>query len=249
MSKSLGNTIEPQKVIKDSGADILRLWVASCDYTDDQRIGPEILKNTVETYRKLRNTIRWMLGTLHHFKRSEAVAHEDMPELERLMLHQLAEQAQRRAAGLCRIRLQDGGRDACGLHEHRAVGVLFRYPQGHALLRSAIVGGAQGGADHDRHHLRLDPEMAGAGVELHRRGGLADVSQGCRTLGAPGAVPDRVRRFPRRGAGGEMGHHPQRPPRRHRRARARTRRQEDRLLAGGLADRLRRRQGDAGHAV
>ncbi len=93
MSKSLGNTIEPQKVIKDSGADILRLWVASCDYTDDQRIGPEILKNTVETYRKLRNTIRWMLGTLHHFKRSEAVAFEDMPELERLMLHQLADQA------------------------------------------------------------------------------------------------------------------------------------------------------------
>ncbi|HKU07473.1 MAG TPA: class I tRNA ligase family protein, partial [Bradyrhizobium sp.] len=93
MSKSLGNTIEPQKVIKESGADILRLWVAACDYTDDQRIGPEILKNTVETYRKLRNTIRWMLGTLHHFKRSEAVAHEDMPELERLMLHQLAQQA------------------------------------------------------------------------------------------------------------------------------------------------------------
>src|SRR3954464_11177819 len=93
MSKSLGNTIEPQKVIKESGADILRLWVASCDYTDDQRIGPEILKNTVETYRKLRNTVRWMLGTLHHFKRSEAVAHNDMPELERLMLHQLAEQA------------------------------------------------------------------------------------------------------------------------------------------------------------
>jgi isoleucyl-tRNA synthetase len=93
MSKSLGNTIEPQKVIKDSGADILRLWVAASDYTDDQRIGPEILKNTVETYRKLRNTVRWMLGTLHHFKRSEAVAFADMPELERLMLHQLADQA------------------------------------------------------------------------------------------------------------------------------------------------------------
>jgi isoleucyl-tRNA synthetase len=93
MSKSLGNTIEPQKVIKESGADILRLWVAACDYTDDQRIGPEILKNTVETYRKLRNTIRWMLGTLHHFRRGEAVAHADMPELERLMLHQLALQA------------------------------------------------------------------------------------------------------------------------------------------------------------
>ena len=93
MSKSLGNTVEPQKVIQDSGADILRLWVCATDYADDQRIGPEILKNTIETYRKLRNSIRWMLGTLHHFKPADAVAYGDMPELERLMLHQLAEQA------------------------------------------------------------------------------------------------------------------------------------------------------------
>jgi isoleucyl-tRNA synthetase len=90
MSKSLGNTIEPQAVIKQSGADILRLWVAACDYTDDQRIGPEILKNTVETYRKLRNTIRWMLGSLHHFKSGETIAVADMPELERYMLHELS---------------------------------------------------------------------------------------------------------------------------------------------------------------
>ncbi|MBW7974345.1 isoleucine--tRNA ligase [Bradyrhizobium sp. BR 10289] len=90
MSKSLGNTVEPQKVIKDSGADILRLWVCATDYADDQRIGPEILKNTIETYRKLRNTVRWMLGTLHHFRPSEKVAYAEMPELERLMLHELA---------------------------------------------------------------------------------------------------------------------------------------------------------------
>jgi isoleucyl-tRNA synthetase len=94
MSKSLGNTIEPQAVIRESGADILRLWVASCDYTDDQRIGPEILKNTVETYRKLRNTVRWMLGTLHHYKPAEAVKPAEMPELERLMLHELAVRAE-----------------------------------------------------------------------------------------------------------------------------------------------------------
>jgi isoleucyl-tRNA synthetase len=94
MSKSLGNTVDPQKVIKDSGADILRLWVCATDYADDQRIGAEILKNTVETYRKLRNTIRWMLGTLHHFDRGDAVAFADMPELERLMLHQLAAQSE-----------------------------------------------------------------------------------------------------------------------------------------------------------
>ncbi len=68
MSKSVGNTVEPQKVMKDSGADILRLWVCATDYADDQRIGPEILKNTIETYRKLRNSIRWMLGTLASFQ-------------------------------------------------------------------------------------------------------------------------------------------------------------------------------------
>ena len=94
MSKSLGNGIEPQEIMRTLGADILRLWVCATDYADDQRIGPEILKNTIETYRKLRNSIRWMLGTLHHYKRSEAVAFADMPELERLMLHQLSEQAE-----------------------------------------------------------------------------------------------------------------------------------------------------------
>ena len=91
MSKSLGNTVEPQKVIAQSGADILRLWVCATDYADDQRIGPEILKNTIETYRKLRNTIRWMLGTLHHYRPEDAIAHAEMPELERLMLHRLSQ--------------------------------------------------------------------------------------------------------------------------------------------------------------
>jgi isoleucyl-tRNA synthetase len=91
MSKSLRNTVEPQEVIKQSGADILRMWACSVDYADDQRIGPEILKTTVETYRKLRNTIRWMLGSLAHFHDEDRVAPEKMPELERLMLHRLAE--------------------------------------------------------------------------------------------------------------------------------------------------------------
>jgi isoleucyl-tRNA synthetase len=74
-----------------SGADILRLWVAASDYSDDLRIGPEILKTFEETYRKLRNTLRWMLGTLAHFEPGHEVAHAEMPELERLMLHRLAE--------------------------------------------------------------------------------------------------------------------------------------------------------------
>jgi isoleucyl-tRNA synthetase len=91
MSKSLGNTVDPQDVIKQSGAEILRMWVCASDYADDQRIGPEILKTTVETYRKLRNTIRWMLGNLAHFQPEDKIAPEKMPELERLMLHRLAE--------------------------------------------------------------------------------------------------------------------------------------------------------------
>ncbi|HEY0218682.1 MAG TPA: class I tRNA ligase family protein, partial [Afipia sp.] len=90
MSKSMGNTTAPQDVIKQSGADILRLWVAQSDYSDDLRIGPEILKNTIETYRKLRNTIRWMLGSLAHFSDADRVAADDMPELERLMLYELS---------------------------------------------------------------------------------------------------------------------------------------------------------------
>jgi isoleucyl-tRNA synthetase len=91
MSKSLGNVVAPQDVIKQSGADILRMWVCASDTADDLRIGPEILKTTVETYRKLRNTIRWMLGSLGHFHEQDRVAPADMPELERLMLHRLAE--------------------------------------------------------------------------------------------------------------------------------------------------------------
>jgi isoleucyl-tRNA synthetase len=91
MSKSLGNVTAPQDVIKQFGADILRMWVCASDYADDLRIGPEILKTTVETYRKLRNTLRWMLGSLAHFHEDERVAPEKMPELERLMLHRLTE--------------------------------------------------------------------------------------------------------------------------------------------------------------
>jgi isoleucyl-tRNA synthetase len=91
MSKSLGNVTAPQDVIKQSGADILRMWVCAADYADDLRIGPEILKTTVETYRKLRNTLRWMLGNLAHWRGEAPVTLDKMPELERLMLHRLVE--------------------------------------------------------------------------------------------------------------------------------------------------------------
>jgi isoleucyl-tRNA synthetase len=91
MSKSVGNVIDPLKIIQESGADILRLWVASTDYFEDVRIGKEILAGTSDAYRKLRNTFRYLLGALSDFSEEERVAPAEMPELERWVLHRLAE--------------------------------------------------------------------------------------------------------------------------------------------------------------
>lgn len=91
MSKSLGNTVAPADVTKQYGADILRLWVAQADYTADLRIGPEILKNVADSYRRLRNTLRYMLGAVSHFTEDQRVDPADMPELEQWVLHRLSE--------------------------------------------------------------------------------------------------------------------------------------------------------------
>jgi len=91
MSKSLGNTINPLDLMRDYGADILRLWALSVDFTEDHRIGKEILSGVADQYRKLRNTFRYLLGALEGFSEEERVAPADMPELERYVLHLLAD--------------------------------------------------------------------------------------------------------------------------------------------------------------
>jgi len=91
MSKSLGNVVDPLKVIDESGADILRLWVASTDYFEDVRIGKEVLAGTSDAYRKLRNSFRYLLGALAGFSDAERVPAEEMPEMERWALHRLTE--------------------------------------------------------------------------------------------------------------------------------------------------------------
>ncbi|MFI4976969.1 MAG: isoleucine--tRNA ligase [Caulobacterales bacterium] len=91
MSKSLGNAVEPQDVTKESGAEILRLWTALVDYTEDQRIGRTILQTTIDAYRKIRNTIRYLLGALAGFDDAERVEAGAMPPLERFILHRLRE--------------------------------------------------------------------------------------------------------------------------------------------------------------
>jgi isoleucyl-tRNA synthetase len=91
MSKSLGNVTAPQEVIDQSGADILRLWVVGSDYSEDLRIGPEILKRQIDLYRRLRNTLRYLIGNLDNFQERERLDPSQMPELERWVLHRISE--------------------------------------------------------------------------------------------------------------------------------------------------------------
>jgi isoleucyl-tRNA synthetase len=91
MSKSLGNVVAPQDVIDQQGADILRLWVVNSDYSEDLRIGKEILTGQVDSYRRLRNTLRFLLANLSGFEASEKLDPAEMPELERWVLHRLWE--------------------------------------------------------------------------------------------------------------------------------------------------------------
>ena len=91
MSKSLGNTVNPQDILRDYGADILRLWVAGSDYYEDLRIGPEIIKHHTDHYRRLRNTLRYLLGSLNDFQEKEKIEYTNMPQLEQWLLHRIFE--------------------------------------------------------------------------------------------------------------------------------------------------------------
>ncbi len=197
MSKSLGNQVFPQDVIAQSGADILRLWVASTDYAEDQRIGKEILKTVTDNYRKVRNTIRWMLGTLAHDDGS-VVPLAAMPELERLMLHRLHE-----LDGIVResYREYDFKKIVAQLIQFMAVDLsafYFDVRQGRALLRPAVERAAEGVAAGGTASLRLPRHLDGAADAFHHGGILAGPASGRRRLGAPAAVPGGPGRLARR---------------------------------------------------
>ncbi|MGV8930269.1 MAG: isoleucine--tRNA ligase [Brevundimonas sp.] len=107
MSKSKGNTTDPAVIIKESGADILRLWVSLVDYAEDQRIGKQILQTTVDAYRKLRNTVRYLLGALVGFEEAERLPLDQMPPLEAYILHRLWELDRDVRAAYAEYRFQD----------------------------------------------------------------------------------------------------------------------------------------------
>ena len=91
MSKSLGNVIKPEDILKKSGADILRLWVATTDYTEDMRIGDEILSNLNDYYRKIRNTFRFILGNIGNTISEDCIDYENLSELDKYILARLAD--------------------------------------------------------------------------------------------------------------------------------------------------------------
>ena len=118
MSKSLGNTMSPEDINKQYGAEILRLWVASSDTTNDLKIGKEIIQTNVDAYRKLRNTLRYMIGALDGYSDAEAVDYADMPALEKWVLHRLHELTQMHSA-------------AVADHDHRKIfSTLFNFCTG-----------------------------------------------------------------------------------------------------------------------
>ena len=179
-----------------------------------------------DNYRKLRNT--HPLDARHARalrRRPTRVGFADMAPLERLMLHRLAELDGEGARGLRQFRLRARRRGAVGVHERRSLGVLFRHPQGRALLRGAVERQAARRAGGDRAHLPRRDDLAGADPRLHRarRPGPRAIAE--RALRASRAIPRHSRRMARRRAGGEVGDDPPRPLGRHRRDRDRARRQ------------------------
>ena len=174
MSKSLGNVVSPIDLMKTHGADILRLWVVSGDYTEDLRIGKGILDGIADTYRRLRNTLRYLLGNLAGFSDAERLDPAQMPELDRWVLHRLAELDEQVRELHARVRLPAALRPAAQFLRRRPVGLLFRRPQGRAVLRPAGQHPPPRRPHRARRAVPLPDRVAGAGAGVHRRGGVAD---------------------------------------------------------------------------
>ena len=218
-SKSLGNTVAPQDVVAQSGADILRLWAAASDYTEDMRLGPEVLKTQVDAYRRLRNTLRYLLGALDGFSEAEAVPAGELPPLERWVLHRLWEidGAVRRACDDFQFHVMFSE-----LHNFCAVDLsafYFDIRKDFALLRPARRFAPPRHAHGDGPCLRPPDPLAGADLVLHRRGSLARTPSRRRGQRPSRNLCGGVRVLARRRASRALGRRPRCAPRDHWRAR------------------------------
>ena len=233
MSKSLGNVTAPQTVTEKMGADILRLWTMNTDVTEDLRIGPEILKQQAELYRRLRNTLRWLLGGLDGFSDAERLPEAELPELERWVLHRLAE-LDARLQGRPRIARLDGRLSgAACLLLRRPLRFLFRRPQGRPLLRRRGQQATPGRAHRAGPSAPVPVGMARPRAVLHGGGSLARPLPVRGRQRAPAIVPIHLRRLARQDAGGALDPAAGAPQPSNHRARTGPRRQDDRFLAPG----------------
>ena len=237
MSKSLGNVVAPQDVVQQSGADILRLWVVASDYSEDLRIGPEILKHQADAYRRLRNTLRYLLGALDGFDAKRARRRRaTMPELERWVLHRLAElDALVRARGRG-LRLPH----ACSPRSTISAPSISR-PSISTCARTRSIATRptrlrrRAARTRARPRLRLPRALARAGAVLHRRRSLALPPRRRRRQRASicELYPEVPARWRDDALGEKWERDPRAAPRRHRRARARARAEAHRLEPAG----------------
>lgn len=201
MSKSLGNGIEPQDIMKTLGADILRLWIASADYSNEMSLSQEILKRNADAYRRLRNTARFLLGNLHGFDpRQHLVALEDMVLLDRWIVHRAYELQEKIVAAYARYdfaEIVQALLNFCSVDLGLAVPGRHQGPSvhdGRGFARTAF------GAERDVSRGRGVCALGCAGAELHRRRAMG-LSAGracrqravCHLVRRPGAVAGRCR--------------------------------------------------------
>ncbi len=195
MSKSLGNTISPLDLMKEHGADILRLWALSVDFTEDHRIGKEILGGVADQYRKLRNTFRYLLGALADFREDEKVGVEAMPELERYMLHLTAELDKKLRHAVndfdfnsyTRLLADFANNDLSAFYFDIRKDVLY-------CEVNAETGRPDGQAprlsDGARHAVPRAGALAGAGAGVHDRGSVGHALSGRRVGASAGVAGD-----------------------------------------------------------
>ena len=173
MSKSLGNVVDPLKIIQESGADILRMWVASTDYFEDVRIGKEILVRHVRRLSQAAQHLPLPARRARRLRpRPSASTPADMPELERYVLHLLATLDGELREAVERFRVHPLRHRADHLRQQRSVGLLLRYPQGQPLLRRGRRAQAPRLSHRARHPVPRAGPLRRADPLLHRRGSV-----------------------------------------------------------------------------
>ena len=206
MSKSLGNAIEPEDIIKESGAEVLRLWVAMVDYREEIKAGRQVLARVIEAYRKIRNTLRYLVSNLYDFDpAAHRVPLERMNEVDRFALGRYGDGGHDRAARVRRVRLPDDLPGHQPVHHGGPERLLCGRLEGPALHVRGRLARAALRADGDVRRRRRPDAAARADPACDDRGAVAPSARDPRGIGPPGGVSARCRQAHRSGAPRAVG--------------------------------------------